>query len=238
MDDLDKFMTSPPPTPTRPLLGLTVLVVEDSRYASEAMRMLCLRSGARIRRADCLKSARKHLQVYHPNVAIVDIGLPDGSGIELLSELHNASPPISVLLATSGDPNMEAAAIKAGAHGFLSKPVGNLTLFQNAILSHLPAEDQPPGPRLVSNEEIIPDGLALRDDFEAVHAALSQKTDGSTLDYLANFISGVAKTAQDSSLAEAADALVSDRAMGQSTQKDVIRINSILEERLEEKAAI
>jgi hypothetical protein len=39
MDSLDNFMQTRPPTPARPLLGLTVLVVEDSRFASEAMRL-------------------------------------------------------------------------------------------------------------------------------------------------------------------------------------------------------
>ena len=36
----------------RPMIGLTILVVEDSRFACEALRIFCLRSGARIRRSD------------------------------------------------------------------------------------------------------------------------------------------------------------------------------------------
>ena len=74
MDDLADFMTSRPPTSAHPLLGRTVLVVEDSRFACEAMRLLCLRSGARIRRADSLRSAGRHLQAYRPSVVIVDMG--------------------------------------------------------------------------------------------------------------------------------------------------------------------
>ena len=62
MENLDPFGTLKAPTAKRPLLGMTVLVVEDSRFASEAIRLMCLRSGARIRRADSLKAARRHLK--------------------------------------------------------------------------------------------------------------------------------------------------------------------------------
>lgn len=64
MDPLDDFMTTRPPTARRPLLGVTVLVVEDSRFACEALRLLCLRSGARIRRADTLEQTSRGVPAH------------------------------------------------------------------------------------------------------------------------------------------------------------------------------
>jgi DNA-binding response OmpR family regulator len=83
-------------------LGLTVLAVEDSRYASEALRLMCLRSGARIRRADCIASAKRHLNVYRPSVAIVDLGLPDGSGLDLIRDHAGGQVARPIVLGTSG----------------------------------------------------------------------------------------------------------------------------------------
>jgi DNA-binding response OmpR family regulator len=70
--------------PVQPLAGLTILAVEDSRFASEALRLMCLRSDARLRRADSLEQADRHLSVYRPDVVIVDLGLPDGNGADLI----------------------------------------------------------------------------------------------------------------------------------------------------------
>ena len=166
MDDSDLFAAAHrQPTTRRPLLGLTILVIEDSRYACEAMRLLCLRSGARIRRADCLKSARRHLQVYRPSVLIVDLGLPDGSGVDLIEETVNASPRVSVVLGTSGDDTGQDAALAAGADGFLAKPVTSLAAFQQAILSRLPEDRQPIGAADLPDETIHPDLLAFQDDM-------------------------------------------------------------------------
>lgn len=239
MDDTDPFAAPHRvPTPGRPLLGLTILVVEDSRYACEAMRLLCLHSGARIRRADCLGSARRHLTVYRPSVMIVDLGLPDGSGLDLIEEMANSPPRVEVLLATSGDDFAQEAAIAAGADGFLAKPVSSIAAFQEAILSRLPESRRPDLPRLVSTETVHPDPVAYRDDMAHVADVLTDATDTKTLDYVAQFLRGVARSARDATLAEAAEDLARARARGAPVAQDAARIAGLVQDRLHQRATI
>ncbi|GKY86893.1 response regulator [Sinisalibacter aestuarii] len=201
-DDPRRYHPHRAATADRPLQGMTVLVVEDSRFASEAIRLLCQRSGARIRRADTLAAAHRHLAVYRPNIVIADIGLPDGTGAELLAELAAAAPRLDVLIGMSGDPALEATALAAGADGFLAKPVESLALFQQAILAHLPAGEGPRGPRALPNETVRPDRLALEDDL--VHAAEIIGDDRRPLAYVAQFLGAVARSAHDTALEAAA----------------------------------
>lgn len=238
MDDFDSLIAPRAPTAARPLLGLTVLVVEDSRFASEAMRLLCLRSGARIRRADCLRSARRHLQVYRPSVVVVDLGLPDGSGSDLIKELANATPRVEALLGTSGDDNSENLAMDAGADGFLAKPITNLATFQEAILAHISYDHQLTGPREINNEEITPDPIAYHDDMTHVADILGEQSDDRTLDYIAQFVTGVARSAHDQALEAAGAALAAARNSGRPARSDVARIAGLVQERISERIAI
>lgn len=226
------------PTITRPLLGLTILAVEDSKYASDALRLMCLHSGARLRRADCLKSARRHLQVYRPSVMIVDMGLPDGSGAELISELANATSRVTVLLATSGDSFAEDVAYAAGADGFLAKPISNLGVFQNAVLQHLPEDRQPCGLRAVRDDVIAPDPIAFREDMAHMAEILGGPVDNRTVDYVALFLRGVARTAEDDALETAASELANARAKGVPLRGQVMRIAGLVDARLQDAVAI
>lgn len=218
--------------PGRPLTGLTVLVVEDSRFASEAVRLLCLRSGARIRRADCLRSAARHLQNYRPAVVIVDLGLPDGDGADLIRQISTCEPRVPVVLGISGDPDLRDNAMAAGADGFLAKPVESLAVFQQAILSALPAQSAGSGPRALPDDMIQPDASGLRDDLTHVAEVLSSAHDTAAIDYIARFLAGVARSAHDPALAAAATALARDHKQGRALAADLARISGMVQDRL------
>ena len=232
------FSALPAPTAARPLLGLTVLVIEDSRYACDALRLLCLRSGARIRRADSLRSARRHLRTYRPSVAIVDLGLPDGSGTDLIAELLASNPRPEVVLGMSGDTNGETKALDAGADAFLPKPVVNLAQFQEAILRLLPPARRPSGLRAVPHEDVSPDPIAYRDDMAHAADVIDSCDDDTTLDYIAQFLRGVASSAKDDALAGAAAALHGKRLSGDHKPVELDHVSSLVRERLGTRVAI
>lgn len=237
MDDRNPFSMRFPST-TRPLLCLTVLLVEDSRFASEAMRLLCMRSGARIRRADCLRSARRHLQVYRPSVLIVDLGLPDGLGTDLIAEAHETAPRIGVIMGISADDDARARCLAAGADGFLAKPLQSLAYFQTEILAHLPPDRQPAGPRAIHDEVIQPDTMAFRDDMAHVVELLGNGEDQGVLDYITQFLEGVASLAGDRALLDASHSLRLAQQSGRPLRSDLAHLAGLLQDRLADRVAI
>jgi CheY-like chemotaxis protein len=218
---------------------LTVLVVEDSQFACEAIRLLSLRSGARMRRADCLQSARHHLQVYRPSVVIVDIGLPDGDGTELIEEVHAASPRVPVVLATSGGSFGEAVALAAGADGFFAKPLKSLAVFQETILSLMPTDYSAlSAVHMVSGDIVEPDLIAFQDDM--AHAAVVLKKDdvSKQIDYLVLFLRGVARSAADAALLEATEKLDTAHKKQQQPASYLAQLDDLIQARLAQRLAV
>ncbi|MBT8460278.1 MAG: response regulator [Boseongicola sp.] len=206
-ESLEDFLLTRPPTAERPLLGQTVLVVEDSRFACEALRMICQRSGARIRRADCLKSAARHLRTYRPGIVLVDVGLSDGSGLDLVRDLAASDARVSVIAAMSGETQNNDAALAAGADVFIPKPIRSVSAFQATILAELPRDARPVGLRPVSSDEVIPDPIAYRDDLVLAADLLETHTDIETFQYVASFLTGLGNAADDDGLAKAAQSV-------------------------------
>ena len=192
-----------PPSSERPLAGLTILAVEDSRFACEALRLLCQRLGARLRRAETLAAAAAHLRTYRPDVVLVDLGLPDGPGTGLIASLAALGASRPLVLGMSGEDGAEARAFAAGAAGYLAKPLESLAAFRDTLLAHLPDRGwlgaSPSAPAQVLPP---PDRLALRDDLIRAVACLAR--DGGDDAYVAGFVAGLARAARDPALERAA----------------------------------
>ena len=183
-----------------PLQGITVLAVEDSRFACDALRLLCQRSGARLRRAETLEAARAHLRVYRPDVILVDLGLPDGRGEELIRDIAAAGPDHPSNLGMSGDPAGRPAALAAGAEGYLDKPLAGLSAFQSALLAQLPGRG---AVAPLAEGEVMADMLALHDDLAQAARAVGAGPGPDERRYLAVFLAGLARQTHDTDLGAA-----------------------------------
>jgi len=103
---------------------LTVTLVEDDPpIREEFARMIEADPGLRLVEAvgSCAE-ARRSFAFAQPDVALVDLGLPDGDGTELIAELARGSRHTSILVVTVfGDEAHVVRALQAGAHGYLLK---------------------------------------------------------------------------------------------------------------------
>jgi CheY-like chemotaxis protein len=195
------------------LFAVTILLVEDSRSASEAIRLYAAESGARVRRADSLHAASRHLAIYRPSVVMVDLGLPDGDGMALIGHLASASTPITAIVALSGRERSEwqADALAAGASACMEKPIESLRAFQETILGVLPDADTRLRP---DDRELGLNGrasvrAALDEDLRRALSLLADALtagDDETVAYCAQFLGSVGDMLQDRELTAAARA--------------------------------
>jgi FixJ family two-component response regulator len=119
------------------LMDALVFVVDDDVSIREALCGLIQSAGLRV---ESFSSAEEFLRQNKPNIPaclVLDIRLPEMSGLELQRELAAADNPIPIIFITGhGDIPMSVRAIKAGAIEFLPKPFRNqdlLDAIQQAI---------------------------------------------------------------------------------------------------------
>jgi DNA-binding response OmpR family regulator len=103
---------------------LHILVVEDDGSISKLLNIILDQQGYIVTVAGDLESAMAAVQNVQPSLVLLDIGLPDGNGLDLLKWIRDdaaLSTPVVVLSAFRQDDNVERA-FELGANDFLSKP--------------------------------------------------------------------------------------------------------------------
>jgi two-component system response regulator AtoC len=99
------------------------LIVDDDRDVLELLAEFVQREGFTVVRASTLSQAREELAAVAPDVLVVDVRLPDGSGLDLLDALEPARRAEVVLI--TGNASVETAvdALRRGVTDYLTKPV-------------------------------------------------------------------------------------------------------------------
>lgn len=100
-----------------------IVIIDDDKNALAVLEAILRRRGFDPHVAPTGAQGRKRVADVHPDLVLLDIGLPDESGLEVLSGLKEEQPALPVIILT-GDDTLENAidAIKRGAFHFVSKP--------------------------------------------------------------------------------------------------------------------
>jgi two-component system KDP operon response regulator KdpE len=104
--------------------GARVLVVDDEPQILRALRTSLRGAGYEVETAETADGALVAAAMRPPDAVILDLVLPDGSGIDVARELRTWSSAPVILLSAVGEERQKIAALDAGADDYVTKPVG------------------------------------------------------------------------------------------------------------------
>lgn len=125
-----------------------ILLVEDEPIIQKKNRNILVRHGYSVRQAYTLAQARELISDESPRAIILDIGLPDGSGLDFLYELRQSSTAPVLMLTAMGTPEDIIRGLEAGGDDYLAKPY-ELPVFLARVQT------------LLRRASMIPDALSL-----------------------------------------------------------------------------
>jgi two-component system, OmpR family, KDP operon response regulator KdpE len=118
--------------------AVTVLVVDDEPPIRRFLRTTLLAAGYRVVEAEDAAGAARSLAAEKPDLVILDLGLPDRGGLELIAEIRQTSAVPLLVLSARHDERSKVEALDLGADDYVAKPFGMAELMARlrAALRH------------------------------------------------------------------------------------------------------
>jgi two-component system response regulator AtoC len=105
-------------------MSCAVLVIEDDRILSKNLSTYLSRHGYEVQVASTGAEALAQVETLRPDCVLVDLMLPDMTGIEVLTRIRAQAPDTRIVMMTgSGSERVAVEAMKAGAYDYLTKPL-------------------------------------------------------------------------------------------------------------------
>ncbi len=113
-----------------------VLIVDDDPETREALGTLTAAEGFSVTAAGDLREARIEITRQQPDVLLIDLSLPDGSGLDLIPQVERRNGTEIILITGNASVETAVEALRVGAADYLTKPVNVARL--RALLSRVP----------------------------------------------------------------------------------------------------
>ena len=104
--------------------GATILIVEDEPPIRRLLRTTLAAHDYRTLEAGTGGEALHSMRHHRPDLVLLDLGLPDRDGLELIAEIRKLGPVPIVVLSARGDEAAKVAALDSGADDYVTKPFG------------------------------------------------------------------------------------------------------------------
>lgn len=103
---------------------INVLIIEDELAISRFLRTALEADGLRVYEAGTLHRGLLEAATRKPDLVILDLGLPDGDGLDFIRDVRQWSQMPIIVLSARVEEDDKIAALDAGADDYLSKPFG------------------------------------------------------------------------------------------------------------------
>ena len=103
---------------------IAVLIVEDDAAIRRFLRVSLMESGYRVIETGSGQEAMRRLRFDRPDIIILDLGLPDVDGLDIIREIRQTSPVPIVILSSRADERGKVEALDLGADDYVTKPFG------------------------------------------------------------------------------------------------------------------
>lgn len=145
----------------------TVLIIEDDKSVQNFLRLALKTNGYKTIDTDDGLSGISMFMSHNPDLILLDLGLPDIDGMEVLAQIRQTSAVPVVIVSARGQEKEKVAALDAGADDYITKPFG-----AGELLARIRVALRRQKPQVLSNEFVLAN---LSIDFNKRKVYISEK---------------------------------------------------------------
>ncbi|MGH8086307.1 MAG: response regulator [Lysobacter sp.] len=157
----DEHSTDPGATPSTSTLAARILVIDDEPQIRKFLDISLRAQGYRVETADSGEAGLAALATHGADLVVLDLGLPDRDGRDVLAELRQWSQVPVILLTVRASETEKVSLLDAGANDYVTKPFGVQELMARV--------------RALLRSHATPDGVAPVFDDGRLHVDLARR---------------------------------------------------------------